>query len=512
MKLKIFFLCLLITNSVLFCNPANSHKTQKAHLAGSWYPANKVKLTKNLEHYFALANKYFKSKDSYTVSAIIAPHAGYKYSGLCAAAAYQTIKDKSYDRVIILAPAHAQNFYGIALPNVQEYQTPLGTIPVDSQALSILQAQTPLFKTIPDIYQKEHSLEIQLPFLQFCLKNFSLVPLIIGKLSEKDFKTVAKTLKKLLSNNKKTLIIISSDFTHYGERFGYTPSFANAITSDITAVEAILKTSYQEFNSTITKTKATICGKNPIKILLKLIAIGALGSVECTLASYYNSAQIKTKNNQVTGLSKLSQVTSAKNFVCYAGLVCRSKLSPQEKQVLLKLARNAITEQLLPDKKLDNNFEITENLKTKSGVFVTLHIQTKRGKKLRGCIGNITSNTPLYKLVPKIAQSSAFRDPRFSPITKKELDTITISITVLTPPEPIKSYHDIVIGKHGVTLEKIVDKTKKGAVFLPQVAPGEGWDVPTMLEHLSIKAGLPKDAWQDKDCKFKVFEGFEFGE
>lgn len=466
-------------------------KVQHAHLAGSWYPADKSKLTKEIETYFLIAQKKFPVQKNSNTSALIVPHAGYKYSGLCAATAYQAICSEPFDRVIILGPSHQTQVNGIALPNYKEYKTVLGTIPVDTDAVQMLSPKNSLFKTNEHIWQTEHSIEIQLPFLQSCLKDFQIVPLAVGKLSESDINSAAIALSKLLDDNKKTLIIISSDFIHYGRRFGYTPGIKKAKKIDQQAVSAILNLSYTDFENLMKEYKPTICGANAIKILLKLLEQNALGHATCKLVNFYDSQQITGEKSE-------------DSFVTYAGIVCTTTFSREEESVLLKLARQAIRKKLFPEKKLSLDwFAPTKNMEQPLGVFVTL--KTKNGR-LRGCIGRVTTSEPLYKTVQAMAQSAAFHDTRFSPLKKGELQNISISITILMTPKPVASYNDIVIGKHGIILEK----NGRSALYLPQVAPEQGWNIKQTLESLSQKAGLPKDGW--KDANFKVFEGFEFGE
>lgn len=530
MKLKSLLLSVFIINSFILSVATETKIIQDAHLSGSWYPSDKTELKKDLDYYFSLANKLFKFPSNDNIIALVVPHAGYYFSGLCAATAYQSIKNSHFDKVIIIGPSHYKNFNGIALPDYDIYRTPMGDIPVDKRAVSNLLNKSSLFKVVPSVHQKEHSIEIQLPFLQSCLNNFLIIPLIIGNLEEKDFKTIAKTINELINNelfnkDKKTLIVISSDFIHYGPSFGYTPAFDDVEKFNKMAISAILDKSFTKFDSIIKKTSATICGKDPIKILLKIIESGALGKVECQVTSYYNSSQIENSRNnnefieknenkvekesgKQIDISKLSQVSQKKSFVSYASLVCSSKLTPKEERILLNIARNSIANNLFPEKKSKLNFEITDNIKKNHGVFVTL--KTKDGN-LRGCIGRIISEEPLHKSIAEIALSSAFQDTRFLPLTKNELKNITISITILTPPHYVNSYNDIVIGKHGIILEKTINGLTKSAVFLPQVASEQGWDLAETLNNLSEKAGLQKDAWKNR-CQFKIFEGFEFSE
>jgi len=387
MKQHHIFLSFFIFTCTALCS--QTQKIQPAHLAGSWYPKNKTELNKNLDYYFSLAEKHFPISNKNEVSALIVPHASYHFSGLCAASAYQAIQEEKFDRVIILGPSHKKKFSGIALPDYKAYKTPLGTIAVDTNAVNLLAKKNRLFKTaIPDIWQTEHSVEIQLPFLQFCLTNFEIIPLIIGNLTEKEFTTAAQQLGALLTESKKTLIIVSSDFIHYGKLFKYTPGIKKAEQFNTQAIKAILNKSYKEFNQIIIQTGATICGQSAIKILLRLIEQNALGHVECTLSSLYNSAQIKNSyKNKKIDVANLKKPVDAKSFVSYAGIVCTTKLTRKEKDSLLLLARYAITKKLFPKKILPiDKFKQTNNLEKPLGAFVTL--KTKSGK-LRAVSGQL---------------------------------------------------------------------------------------------------------------------------
>ena len=176
----------------------------------------------------------------------------------------------------------------------------------------------------------------------------------------------------------------------------------------------------------------------------------------------------------------------------------------EQQTEMLLLARKVI------ESKLDNNTFDLENIpdhltKTRS-CFVTLHTETGQ---LRGCIGNIIAFEHLYDNIKNNALNSAFGDPRFPKLNSlNELKSIHIEISVLTPPQKVSSYNDIVIGKHGIILKSL----GRGSVFLPQVAPEQGWDIATTLTHLSLKAGLTSNSWQNSNTKFEVFEAIVFNE
>jgi len=178
--------------------------------------------------------------------------------------------------------------------------------------------------------------------------------------------------------------------------------------------------------------------------------------------------------------------------------------SDEEKKLLLKLAREEIVYNLTGKNPplLDN---IDDKLLQIRSCFVTLHTADHA---LRGCIGNIEPIEPLAKNIIHNARNSAFEDPRFPPVYEDEVEHLTIEISILTVPEFIPSYNDFSVGKHGI----IIESAGRRAVFLPQVAPEQGWDAATTLTHLAMKAGLSPDAWKDEECKFQVFEAIYFSE
>lgn len=441
---------------------------------------------KELQEYFSIAEQHFPTNiDKKSIRGIIVPHAGYFYSGLCAATAYRSIAGDHFNHVILLGPSHYTTFKGIALPNYNEIKNDLGTIPVDSNACNILKNER-FFTIFPAAHQKEHSISIQIPFLQLSLKNFKIIPLIVGELDENTCASVSESLKKIVTKN--TIIIASSDFTHYGPDYNYVP-FKKDILAKIKLLDAKEKTA---------------CGLNAMKILKKII------NLPCHTSLYYTSAQLENaRNNGHINIEKLLSDLpdeKIKNSVSYAGLIFslptkNTILTGYEQKVLLKLARNSISRRF---ESKEEHPPIFCGLKSKSGAFVT--INTKKGS-LRGCIGRIISDKPLYKTVEEMAIAAAFEDNRFMPLTKKELDSATIDITVLTAPKKINSYKDIVIGRDGIILKK----SGISSVFLPQVPVSFKWNIEKTLEELSEKAGLDRNAYK-KNCSFEVFEGFEFKE
>lgn len=472
-------------------------EAKQAHLKG-WYPTSKKALQEKLKEFDQQAQKD-SSFEVQGARALIVPHAGYSYSGHIAALTFATVKKQSFDRIILLAPSHRIFFHGIALLNDNSYHIAIGTVALDKPVIEALQKKE-IFtlgeKLQPrDPFDVEHALEIELPFLQYYFPKVKVVPLIVGNLSELQAKECAEILKDY--SDQKTLIVVSSDFTHYGKDYNYIP-FKDSIKEriknlDNRILQTIFEPSLSAFTQIIKETDATVCGKFPLMILLALLEKKALGNVAAHLIRYETSA-----DNQETFSRSVS----------YSGIVFGHKhdgLNQQEQDSLLQLARDAIQNGFTKKHEEDLLYPlVTPALKSTKGVFVTLYDSKKQ---LRGCIGSITSSKPLYKTIYKRAQDAAFKDKRFSALQEKELATVHIKISVLTEPRKIKNYEEIKKGVHGFILKK---GTKK-AVFLPSVPVEQGWDIPTALEHLSEKAGLEKDAWK-QGAQLKVFETIDFEE
>ncbi len=245
------------------------NSTRESVIAGSWYPGDTDELRKVINGYLDNADVADSIGHIY---ALISPHAGYRYSGQAAAYAYKTLRGKNISKVIILAPSHYSSFRGASILDVEYYETPLGKLKLDSELCAKL-FKNDLFFTDRSAHQREHSLEIQLPFLQCVLGQFSIVPIVIGQLRKGDYSIIADAVKGCLDSQ--TLVVVSSDFTHYGANFGYVP-FRSDIKNNLAkldggAIGLIVKKDKIGFTDYIAKTGATICGREPIKVLLEML-------------------------------------------------------------------------------------------------------------------------------------------------------------------------------------------------------------------------------------------------
>jgi len=473
---------------VLYAGLIFSQQVKKSVIAGNWYPADKAELEKMIGNLFQQAPKL----DFYDeVRGLIVPHAGYQYSGAAAATAYATIAHQDIKRVIILGPSHSIYFKGASILKVQSYETPFGKVELDRTACDAL-LKTNQFTTKKAAHSREHSVEIHLPLLQYLLKDFKIVPIVVGEIDSADYGIMADSLRQLM--DKHTIIVASSDFTHFGQRFGYKPfneNFKEEVRKlDFGALEKISNFDFNGFLQYVRQTGATICGHKPIALLIETLGDDCYSQ----LLNYYTSGDL-TGNYEDT--------------VSYAA-VCftqkREKLNQKEKEILLKLSRATLVSYLndnkLPQLSL-NTYNINPRLMLNQGVFVTI----QKEKQLRGCIGFIVGRMPIFQAVIQNTINASSRDPRFHPMKTEEIEEVTIEISVMSPLKKIKSIEEIKVGTHGLYLVK----GENNGVLLPQVPGQFGWDRKTFLEQISLKAGLPKDAYKE-GAEIYIFSAQVFGE
>jgi len=298
-------------------------------------------------------------------------------------------------------------------------------------------------------------------------------------------------------------VVVSSDFTHYGRAFDYVP-FQNHIPEnlrnlDLGAFRELEDKNLPGFLKYVRDTGATICGRSPIAILLAMLPAEA----KVQLLKYETSGNLTGDWSRCVSYVSAA-VTGTWKSPCSDGIHCERPVewTDADRVNLLRLARHAIAKELGCDEP-QVGFEITPPMQEIMGAFVSLH---KHGQ-LRGCIGEIFPRRELYEAVREQAVNAAFHDPRFPKLRRDELDEIDIEISALTVPGRVSSYKEIEIGRHGIVLYK----GSHSAVYLPQVAPEQGWGIEEALTHLACKAGLGPDDWQS-DCEFHVFEAIVFSE
>lgn len=455
--------------------------------AGSWYPGNPEVLSRDIQRYLEGAKK---EKVGGEVVALISPHAGYMYSGQVAAYAYRLLEGKRFDSVVVVAPSHQALFKGASLYDRGGYKTPLGVVPIDVELAKKMMEKRKEIHFLPEAHSQEHSLEIQIPFLQVVLKTFKLIPIVMEpywswETCQYLASAIAETVK-----GKNVLLVASSDLSHFH-------SYEEAVKLDQIVLDHIDRFDPEGLNRDLRNGRGEACGGGPI--LSIMLAAKALGANKGKVLKYLNSGDVTGDRSRVVGYG-------AGVFYKTAGEKEKMKeekkigvdlgLNEEEKKALHHIARTVIENKArgktVPEFKIESPI-----LKENRGAFVTIH---QRGQ-LRGCIGYIEGQGPLHKTIEEMAEAAAFRDPRFTPVKEKELPELELEISVLTPLKRIQDVNEIQVGKHGIYI-------KKGwysGLLLPQVATEYGWNRQTFLEHTCQKAGLPSNAWKDKDIEIYIF-------
>lgn len=443
-------------------------KVKEPSVAGSFYPADEKVLRETVDGFLAKAQN---SPVDGKLIALISPHAGYPYSGQVAAFTYKHLKPGSYDTVILIGPSHHKSFKGASVYTEGSFKTPLGKVRINEKMAQTLINKDSDVGFYPDAYEKEHSLEVQIPFLQRQVKDFRIVPILIGSPTRKSYDYLTEKLTELLRENDKAIIVASTDLSHYHD-------YNTAVSMDGGMTDAVERVSIEDVERLSSSGEGEMCGIYPV--LFTMAVARNLGATNGILYRYANSGDVTADKGRVVGYAAMG--------------LYKNPLTKDEKEKLLSLAKETITD-YVSERKVPNAALTDKRLMANGAAFVTIN----RNGSLRGCIGSIMPTMPLYQSVIRNAVSASSNDPRFPPMTKEELKDIEVEITVLSPLEPLKDVKDIEIGKHGLYMEK----GRNSGIFLPQVPVELGWDRDTYLDQLCRKAGLPKGAW--KDAKLYCF-------
>lgn len=491
-KIKLVLLSIFIVMET-FSQPGQNDRLPVA--AGRFYSADKETLTRDISRLFETC---VRTPDAGKVRAIISPHAGYVYSGKVAASAFSAIdRNAGYKNIFIIGSSHVMAFSGASAYDVGDFITPLGKLQVNREITAKLKEEK-LFDFPVNAHIQEHSLEVQMPFIQYYFRNTpKIVPIIIGTNNKKNIEKISQILKPWFTPDN--LFIISSDFSHY-------PSYKTAYEVDKTTADAILTGSPEKFLTTLERNSryddpglaTSMCGWTSGLVLLYLAQDNS--NLEFMKIDYCNSGDSKYGDkNGVVGYNAIALVEKKTTDRKIENTTTELNFSEKEINQLIGLARDNIRS-ILNDKKeirVDAS-SIPENLKTPLGAFVTLKINGN----LRGCIGRFMSSTPLYQVVLESSKSSAFEDPRFAPLTKDEFAKTNIEITVLGNMRKISDIGEIVLGRHGIYLKKDF----RSGTLLPQVATENNWNVEEFLGHTARdKAGLGWDGW--KTAEIYIYEG-----
>jgi AmmeMemoRadiSam system protein B/AmmeMemoRadiSam system protein A len=454
--------------------------------AGTFYPAEKEALA----HVIAQLTQQARENPpplpaKKGLKALILPHAGYAYSGLVAAHAWHVLHGIRFERVVLIGPDHRVGFRDAAVSDADGWRTPLGRIPLDPAGRELCRGSRE-FRPIPASDASEHSLEVILPFLQSYLIKFQLVPVVLGTCV---IHRTARSIDPMLDHT--TLLVVSTDLSHY-------LPYGQAVNRDKATISAILALE----QDAVLASDNGACGKYPVAVLLELAHRHHWQPV---LLNYANSGDTAGDHTQVVGYAAIA-FYGEDNMASPSD--SQSALSKDQGQALVALARHTLMKQFEQSVAAEYQDRIRAALadpalQATSGTFVTLKI----GGQLRGCIGSLEGREPLVDGVRTNALNAAFHDPRFSPLTEKELGRVSIEVSILTPPQPLE-YTDAEdlsarLRPHvdGVTIRKGFAR----ATFLPQV-----WeqlpDTEVFLSNLCQKAGLPGDAWRKDNLEVETYQ------
>ncbi|MCA1742171.1 MAG: AmmeMemoRadiSam system protein B, partial [Bacteroidales bacterium] len=486
-------------------------------------------------------------KPGMQVVALLVPHAGYVYSGRTAAQAFAAVPaDAIYDNIFLIGVSHRYAFEGAAVFTSGNMITPLGTMQVSREIGDKLKSTNKWFIEKDEAHGPEHSLEVQLPFIQYHFEKIpKIVPILIGTRNTTVLKAIASGLQPWF--NDRNLFIISSDFSHY-------PSYDDACRVDRLASDAIVRGDPEGFLKTIRSIEASgtgnlataMCGW-PAGLVMLYLAGNSEGAVFRN-AGYSNSGDSpRSDRDEVVGYNAIvaekkavetnkgtaESRNSAENkstaankagaenrnaAANKAGAENRNAagerasaageftLTAEERRTLLGIAREAVSAKLngispapVPEAGM------TDRLMQPMGAFVTITIDGD----LRGCIGRFTASDPLCEVVAAMALEAAFHDPRFPALTAAEYPLIKLEISVLSPMQKVNDISEIKIGKHGIYLKKGF----RTGTLLPQVAQERGWSAEQFLGYCARdKAAIGWDGWKDKDTEIFVYEAYVFGD
>jgi len=457
-------------------------------VAGQFYPASPNMLQLEVANIMAQAIP----KQCNQVRAIICPHAGYIFSGKIAASAFNQIDSEiTYKRVFLITSSHHEYFNSASVYCEGNYIMPYGEEIVDISFCKMLVEHFPdIFTSDYLPHQHEHSVEVQLPFLHYTLKTkYQIVPIIIGTDNPNVCRNISKVLKPYFTDEN--LFIISTDFSHY-------PKYPDAqnvdeITKDAIIAnepETLLRTLADNSKKQIPHLSTSLCGWSSVLTLLYITTKNP--HIEYRAIDYCNSGDSIQSGDKSRVVGYWGIAIFEKEYLPLYDKA-EFQISDDEKKTLIKIARKAIEDYCTGNSKAylkSSNF--SSALETKCGAFVSLH---KNGK-LRGCIGRMTGDIPLYKMIQEMAISASCHDYRFEPVNASEIKDINIEISVLSPMHKIDSISEIELGKHGVYIEK----GNLTGVFLPQVATETGWSKEQFLGHCSRdKADLGWEGWKTAD-------------
>ena len=459
-----------------------SSKVREPAVAGQFYPGTEKALRETVSSMLA---KVEATDLKGRVVGLVSPHAGYVYSGQVAAAAFRTVEGKQFDAVIVVAPSHHMYFEGSSIYREGPYKTPLGLIEIATDLAEAMGRAEASVQFRPEAHAREHSLEVELPFLQVALPGLRIVPIVMGDQSLASSRKLAKAIVTA-AKGRNVLLVASTDLSHFHD-------YDEAVRLDNIVMDDVRRYDPEGLARDLDLRRCEACGGGPVVTVM--LAARDLGATRAVVLKYANSGDVTADSSSVVGYMAAALVGETSVGVDLG-------LNQSEKAQLLKIARQSM--EAAVQRKPAPEFKVTSAiLKEKRGAFVTL----TEDDELRGCIGHIVGVEPLHECVSSMAVAAATQDPRFSPVRPEELGRIAIEISVLTPLRKITDPMEIQVGRDGIYIEK----GYYHGLLLPQVATEYGWDRYEFLDNTCVKAGLPKGSWRE-GATIQIFSAQVFNE
>lgn len=458
--------------------------------SGAWYPGRREQLEALIQD---LTEESRRRTGPWLIPdplAFVVPHAGLAYSGSVAAAAYRQIAAARPKRVILMGFSHRGGPRGIWLPWVRAIETPVGAVDIDVELVEELGASPP-FQICDEGAVCDHSVEIQLPLLKAALPDVRLAPVYVNSPGSEATEEAARKLASCLG--PETVFLASSDFTHFGRAFGYMPFPVDEMTGarlaelDDDVAEAAGSLDVEMFRAALKKHSATVCGADPIALLL------------ATLNRYSGEAEIfqfrhdYRTSADLTGDFHHSVSYAALGYYPHTSFTVDGKAGRALLDAALKSLRAWQETGVRRPVPAEDDSPVMES---RLGVFVSIYVKGE----LRGCIGSLGGREELRYAVPELALSAALDDARFPELKPRE-EGIEVEISILTPMKRVRGPECVRAGIHGALLRRGI----RQGLLLPQVASERGWDTPTFLAALTQKAGLNSRVWGDPETRLYVF-------
>jgi len=470
------------------------HDIRKPAVAGTFYPSNPVELTKTIAGFYADVDKVTLGGRP---MGLIAPHSGYPYSGKIAAKAFKLLEGEHFDTVVIVSPSHTVFFQGSSIYGGAGYQTPIGVIETDialAQKIAAINPSAVYFSNMghsSGTARGEHSLEVQLPFLQIVLGKFKLVAIVMGDQDPDSGRLLGETLAAALKGTN-TLLVASTDLSHFHAE-------KEARRLDFAVQDAIEKYDTQLLIDTLDSGRGEACGGGAVASVM--LASKRLGGSTVKFLDYGTSGSVTGDFDDVVGYMSAAIVSGRPPVMektILGAIPLRIKeakdLTSEDKRQIREIARMAI------ETRADGKSfvpPLSERLNVQFGLFMRVHVDDS----VHLPYGRIRPEGTILHASAEIAQLAAFEDPRYDPLAPEQLQSYGLDIYVLSKLERLREFDDIKIGRDGL----MVKLDMHSALMLPVEAADKSWTAGEFFEQVCLKAGLPRGAYKERYAEVYKF-------